>query len=251
MLFDENFEVFLANTEESKKLHYALRYQVYCQETQFEDSSQFCNQLEIDDLDRMSVHFIVKSKKTNEWLGAIRLIVSALDQLPAYGLLQKKSFYRQRMAEEVNRSQAQRAVEISRLCILGCYRKTGASLSKPNSGMRSGDKAITLRQQPEILLGLIRVAYTYCVNHQIDICLFTVTKSLAKIMQRLSLSFIQAGEEVEHRGLRAPYYTYIPSFLGNIHLKSQVAYDMFMREGYSLYNSGVSENKYLHRRGMI
>jgi len=240
MLFDDDFEVFLANTEESKKLHYALRYRVYCQETQFENSAQFSDQLETDDLDRLSVHFIARSKKTKEWLGAIRLIVSTLDELPAFNLLPENAFYRQRMKDEVNRSHARKAAEISRLCILGCYRKTGASLSNVQPQMEKEGDAVSMRQQPEVLLGLMRVAYKYCINNQIDICLFTITKSLAKIMQRLSLNFIQAGEEVEHRGLRAPYYTYIPSFLGNVHLKSQTTYEMFMREGYSFYDSRVA-----------
>ena len=40
-IFDHNYEVLLANTEESKNIHYKLRYQVYCDEMRFEDKNKF------------------------------------------------------------------------------------------------------------------------------------------------------------------------------------------------------------------
>ncbi len=36
-MFDDHFEVFLADTRESKEIHYSIRYQVYCEEMGFEN----------------------------------------------------------------------------------------------------------------------------------------------------------------------------------------------------------------------
>ncbi|HFE37532.1 MAG TPA: GNAT family N-acetyltransferase, partial [Gammaproteobacteria bacterium] len=177
MLFDSDFEVVLANTEESKKLHYALRYQVYCQEMQYEDAAQFADQMEKDELDTSSVHFIVRAKRTGEWLAAIRFIVGELETLPTYNLLPAGSFHQQRMAEGVRCSGARVALEISRMCILGSYRKTGASLSSHDGC--SNIYGVQRQRQPEVLLGLMRTAYAYCLSKQINICLFTITRSLA------------------------------------------------------------------------
>ena len=57
MIFDDRYEVFLADTPESKALHYQLRYQVYCEETGWERSPQFLQEkLERDDFDASSHH---------------------------------------------------------------------------------------------------------------------------------------------------------------------------------------------------
>lgn len=240
MLFDSEFEIILANTKESKKLHYALRYQVYCQEMGYEDPSQFSDELEVDSYDASSIHFIARSKRTKEWIGAIRLIVGELSSLPAFHL-SDPSFHQRRMQEELERSDSKVALEISRLCILGCYRKVGDSMSYGVTGKREVS-SVTRRRQPEVLLGLMRTAYAYCSVKKIDVCLFTISRSLARIMNNLDLNIIQAGEEIDHRGLRAPYYTHIPNFLGNIHLKSPASYSMFVsQKPYRLYDPSLPE----------
>ena len=59
-MFDDYFEVYLANNEEAKRVHYNTKYQVYCEEMGFENKANFSENCERDYWDNHSVHFIVK-----------------------------------------------------------------------------------------------------------------------------------------------------------------------------------------------
>lgn len=221
MFFDDEFEVFLANTDESRELHYQLRYQVYCQEMGFEDESLFESKLETDEFDEMSVHFIARSKLTNEWVGAIRLIVGGFQELPIFSFVDQL-FHQRRIEVGISNSGAKLAAEISRLCILERYRKADCSHKLIE---RRGEN-----RQPIILLGLIRAAYAYCLRYQVDVCLFMIKKSLARIMGSLALNITQLGDGVEYRGLRVPYCAHIPNFIDNLYQRSEGLHEMFVRD---------------------
>jgi N-acyl amino acid synthase of PEP-CTERM/exosortase system len=57
--FDTYFRAVSADTRELIDKAFALRYQVYCLERQFEDPSQQSAGLESDEFDRHSVHSLV------------------------------------------------------------------------------------------------------------------------------------------------------------------------------------------------
>ena len=82
-MFDDRYEVFLADTIQSMNLHYHLRYQVYHVETGWEsDENVVRKKLEIDRYDASSKHFLVRDRLTHEWVGGVRLVVSPFGQLP-------------------------------------------------------------------------------------------------------------------------------------------------------------------------
>src|SRR5262249_39871001 len=70
---------------------YALRYQVYCLERQFEDSSKQHRGLETDEFDRHSVHSLVFHRPQEEPIGTARLILPQArpNSLPIQELLKK------------------------------------------------------------------------------------------------------------------------------------------------------------------
>ena len=45
---NNSYEVILADTEESKSIHYNLRYQIFCMEKGFEEASKFQDKMEKD-----------------------------------------------------------------------------------------------------------------------------------------------------------------------------------------------------------
>ncbi|MGZ8186120.1 MAG: GNAT family N-acyltransferase, partial [Methylobacter sp.] len=81
-MFDDHFEFFLADTDESKEIHYSIRYQVYCEEMGFENKDDFPLEQEFDEYDNHSTHFIVRHKPTGHWVGAMRLIFKNGQPLP-------------------------------------------------------------------------------------------------------------------------------------------------------------------------
>ena len=89
-MFDNRYEVILADTAEARQIHYNLRYQVYCLEEEFESREAFPDQMERDTWDDNSVHFIVRCKETMEWLAEYDTFSSQLIFLKQVVPIEKK-----------------------------------------------------------------------------------------------------------------------------------------------------------------
>jgi N-acyl amino acid synthase of PEP-CTERM/exosortase system len=73
-MFDERYEVVVACTHVTRRIHHQIRYQVYCVEQGYEDPAQYPDQEEHDAWDEHAVHFLVRERSSGEWIGAMRLI---------------------------------------------------------------------------------------------------------------------------------------------------------------------------------
>jgi N-acyl-L-homoserine lactone synthetase len=180
MMFDDRYEVLLADTASSRDINYRLRYQVFCEEKGFEDSQRFKNRKEKDRYDDHAVHFLVRDKKSGRWIAAARLVIGPADYLPV-----------NRVAE-IDLSDLPPGTliaEFSRLLILEEYRQ-------PNGG---GDT------EPEVLLGLIRAAKEYCRRIHIDHWVFLCRRSICRILNSLGIAMDQIGPACMYRGVRFPY----------------------------------------------
>ena len=204
-MFDENFEVVLANTKTARRIHYQIRYQVYCLEEGFEDHRNFNNGEEKDGWDdEHSVHFLVRSKTTREWVAAMRLVSPTHNGLPLENVC---TIDATAAPENLGKS----AVEVSRLCILNHYRHTrprARDASQPDSqmGATPGDSPVKkLKYRSEIVMGLMRAAAAYCLDHKISYWYFLSTPAFARMMNILSFQLIELGPACNHRGKRKPY----------------------------------------------
>ena len=108
-MFDDRFETLVADTELSKAIHYNLGYQVYCLQRRFENPAAFPNQLETDIYDKNSVHFIVRHRKSGQWVGALRLVLAIPGELP---------LTRISTVDSMGSPPDTIAAEASRLCVL-------------------------------------------------------------------------------------------------------------------------------------
>ena len=84
--------VALADPPASKKLHYQLRYQVYCQKLAYEDPTQFPDGEERDQYDEHAVHFLAYDGRRGDWAGALRLVcyLSATDKVVGVEDIEKR-----------------------------------------------------------------------------------------------------------------------------------------------------------------
>lgn len=57
-MFDERYQIFLADTDESRRLHFKLRFEIYCIDRSFENHSKSPEQEEVDEADSHALHFI-------------------------------------------------------------------------------------------------------------------------------------------------------------------------------------------------
>jgi len=206
-MFDNHFEVFLADTEESKNIHYNIRYQVYCEEMGFENHEDFPEQMEYDEDDKRSVHFIVRSKGGGEWIGAMRLINKLDGQLPI-----EKSC---KINKNIIANDIFETVELSRLCLTKGVRRRMRDIDPPHGIEEVIDRsketkkvksiASGLKKNRLIIWGLIHAAAEYCYRTNKQNWYFVATSALAKVLRRGGLSLTNIGEPFQHRGERFPF----------------------------------------------
>ena len=235
-LFDRQYEVFLADTEASKNIHYNIRYQVYCDEMGYEDSSAFPDKLEFDEWDDHSAHFMVRHRQTGYWIGAVRLVHHRDCQFPFENWTQAE--------QKFSTNDYVSAVEMSRLCVLKDARKFAvkrfASFSDPIRHEHSADNKVTSlfehrNQQRKIMWGLNRAAVMYAKQNNIKCWYILVAPALAAFIRKERFKLTQIGKPCDHRGLRTPYRLDMDDILVNR------LWDHDYKLGYRLYSEVLEE----------
>lgn len=210
-MFDDNFEVFLADTEESKAIHYNIRYQVYCEEMGFENKDDFPLEQEYDEYDHNAIHFIVRQKPSNhnddQWIGAMRLIFKDSNPLPIEQHCDLQA--------PLHKLLSGQSVELSRLCLVKEIRRRFSDIDPPHGitdpqkEMQESDKVKLLhnnhRLNRSIIWGLIRAAVEYSHSNNVQNWLFLTTNALAKVLCKGGLELINIGEPCNHKGERFPF----------------------------------------------
>lgn len=216
---NRQFQVLLADTHEGLRLHYMIRYRVFCVETKYEDASVFPDKMETDQYDPHSVHFLVKMEGTGHWVAAMRLVLGFADTLP---LSEKTRFERQD-----GPAPGERTAEVSRLCVVGTLRRRKQEQATPHvvpwgrtqvDALSSGGVLHRLerRRESEILLRLISAATEYGREHHIRYYYAFMASSLMRILKKMGLRIIPIGPASVHRGPRWPCLIDLGNlFLGN------------------------------------
>lgn len=253
-MFDKRFEVFLADTQKAKELHYRLRYEVYCLERGWEDPGEFPDQMEMDEYDDNSVHFLVRERATGQWIAGLRLVLGSFKDLPVAQACDEGEALNVVPAEVLQ----QTAAEFSRLHILPEHRN-----GKVNS--KSADKKPAPGAGPgrasEVMLGMIRAARDYSDRHGIDSWYFITTRALGRVLQGIGLDLKAMDSAVEHHGIRQPFYGDLDVFFDPMAEKNPAAHAMFEKTkisevpGYRLFSeienqalvaNGTSARRYAH-----
>jgi N-acyl amino acid synthase of PEP-CTERM/exosortase system len=238
-MLEQGYDFYLADTDAGKSIHYRLRYQVYCLREKFEDPARYPKFLEQDEYDDASVHFIVRSRATGEWLGAMRLIVAPVEKLPVSRF---SSFDPANLAGV----SSTRVAEASRLCILLPTRPradfaTNASQTQKTPTASSHRNSDAL-QTSWIAVGLIRAARQYCLRNDIVHCFFLISDPLARILRRLGMEIGPVGSPCQHRGWRRPYIHNVKTGYQAMRTRSPELYKSFCRPtAYSNF-SGLEES---------
>lgn len=238
-MLNNHFQVLLADTQESLKLHYLIRYRVYCLETQYEEPKAFPDKMERDQYDNQSVHFLVREREAGKWVAAMRLVVGPTDVLP----FAKRCEYDKSKVPLAE----QRAAEISRLCVVGAFRRRKQEHETPyeipwgqgEKPISAGSKLRKLerRREPGILLGLIHAAVEYGRQHQIKHGYALMADPLARIMMSHGLRLVPIGPACEYRGVRRPFIIDTDSLFSDVPNQSNGISEAFRyRPAYEHYS---------------
>jgi N-acyl amino acid synthase of PEP-CTERM/exosortase system len=240
-MFDDHFEVFLADTEESKAIHYNIRYQVYCEEMGYENKENFPLEQEIDEYDNHSVHFIVRHKLSKEWIGATRLIIQKnKQQLPIELHCNLDTPFNSHFPGPI--------AEFSRLCLVKGIRRRTNDIDPPHGitdeslEVRETDKIKLIRNNHRInrsiIWGLIRAALEHSLNNNIQDILFLTTNALSKILTKGGFEMINIGEPCNHNGERFPYKVSINQ------LNNMAIWEKDYKNGFKYFSKIDTEHKF-------
>lgn len=223
------FRVVPALTDELRRENYRIRHEVYCRELGFEPLNP--EGIERDPFDAQSAHILVQSVSAGQFVGCARLVLT--DPQAPDALLP----FEQSCAAVLDRSivdpatlDRSRIAEISRLAVLGSYRRRRGEQDKPISLSEEDFGTETRPRQPylalAVYLGLLALARIHGVT-----TLFVLTEpKLVANLSRLGVRARSIGGEVQHRGTRVPSMMSLDEIIGNMNFLVRAIFEVISSE---------------------
>ena len=216
-LFETHFEVVPADQSHLLEKVFRIRHQVYCEELGFEPNRD--NQLEQDEFDKNSVHCLLLHKASQTYVGCVRLVL-ADSQAPELGFpFEQVCGSSPRWA--VDQAGRKRYGEISRLAITANFRRP-RNFVAPLNGMHPKLDARdeeARRLFPSIAVGLYLAVAAMGLSKGLDGVFAMMEPRLARQLSHFGIHCEQAGNAVEHRGTRVPYFISGNALLDNLKLE--------------------------------
>jgi len=202
--YRQYFELVPAYSDSLKDKVYRIRHQVYCEDLAFEP--QRPDQREYDDYDAHSLHLLIRSVQTGEFVGCTRIVrVRPTDPDHPLPFEQTCGSTLDRSIVDPTRLPRNSIAEVSRLAVISRYRKRKDDDKK--SPVPLSDADFGTPAQPRfpyipisLYLGTIELARLNNIK-----TLFVLTeRRLATHFKRLGVNIRTIGDPVEHRGERIP-----------------------------------------------
>ena len=196
-------EIRIAELEHSQdiNLSYELRYQVYCEDRGFLNKSNYPDNRETDQYDRISTHigcYFPSSDGVDQLAGSVRLVHQVDGHLPLLDYCTIDQRYRHLLKNRAD------VIEVSRMCVSSAFRRFTSEkiLESPISSRN------TMRHKASrsaFLLSLLKGVYQASKQRGITHWLIAVEASLFKILRKSSIYFDAIGPEIDYYGPVKPY----------------------------------------------
>ncbi len=205
--FGKYFEIVRATTPELRDHAFALRYQVYCVEKQFEDPAANPGEREFDAYDERAIHSLLLYRPTGEVAGTVRLI-------PPQDEAGDPGFPIQSVCAELEPWPDQmlppgRCGEISRFTVARRFRQraTDTLYGDASAGSRSGRApGPDRRSYPYVTIGLLRAVYEMSLEAGLTHWCAIMDPALLRLLARLGIRFTPLGPLVDYHGWRQPCF---------------------------------------------
>ena len=231
--FKTYFEMVPARTAALKKEVYKLRFQVYCNEVQFEDPDSFPDGLETDEFDEQSIHYLIRHKQTDSYAATTRLILpdaqnpekpfpieihSTIDNLePIQGFPRKK------------------LAEISRFCVSKDFKRRKSDNANTTTGIDEKSVEQYTKEEkrtfPHITIALIACQIVASEEQDIHRWFAVMEPALFRFLSVLGIRFTKIGPVIEYHGKREPGIIKICDLLNGVKEKNPPLWHMLTNDG--------------------
>lgn len=202
MAFSQYFEIVPALSDVLKDHVYAIRHQVYCDELAYEP--QRPDRREHDEYDERSLHVLIRSVRSGEFIGCTRIIRPAQPPLDVLPFEKVCDAALDRSVVDPRRLPRDTIAEVSRLAVIGRFRRRKG---EERAALPLSDSDFGTAAQPRfpyIPIGLYLATVELARLHDISTLFMLTEERLANHFSRLGVNVTAIGVPVEHRGTRIP-----------------------------------------------
>lgn len=220
--FHRHFEILAGASAPLVEAVQALRYQVYCLETGFEEASNFSDGRERDDFDPHSVHGLIRLRGTRVPLATVRLVLADQDKakqpLPMEfhcgDLLEEAAPWlggipRGSLAEISRFAVSKQAMRQSRIAAHGDSR----------------------RFMLQVTLGLFHAIVRMSADHGVRYWYAVMEPALLRLLSRFGIEFRKLGGLVDYHGWRQPCVGDVDEVLAGIYERRRDVWDFITDAG--------------------
>lgn len=202
--FREQFQILVADTNELKDEVFKIRYEVYCQELNYESTEKFPSFLEVDNYDEHSIHCLLKHRQSNTYTGCIRLVFPDTEN-PERSLPLTRAC---QLELDLSQLPPHSYGEVSRLAVRGQFRRRTGEAQTPGGLLifpHQTNDPQEKRGFPIIALSLYLAATCLGIETGMERVFVLMEPRLARHLRYFGFYFTQIGDFVEFHGKRGPY----------------------------------------------
>jgi len=206
--FIKYFKLIYANSAELMSEVHKIRYDVFCTELELEKGCP--PDVEADDFDPYSYHYLLQHRASKKFAGTIRMVLPPADRPELKTPIEKFCFDAIDLSIlDITKLPRGSFAEVSRLAVPASFRKRAGESGKPYiiRNEKKADPSSDNRSNfPHIAIGLYLAAASLFTLKQLNYIFVMVEPRLARSLKRVGLYFEQMGAVIDYHGQRAPFY---------------------------------------------
>jgi len=202
--FRKTFSIHPAASDTDRESIFHIRYQVYCQEFEYEKLPEHMGEREMDEYDAQSSHCLLEHKASNRPIGCARLVL-----VDPQHLERPLPFWKY-CPQAIDTSKFNPAVfkpgqlaEFSRIAIIEEFRRREKIASRSSKPSVSHNRRYS--DFPVIPVCLFLASLSMLLNSEAEYGVAMMEPKLVRLLRKYGILFESIGNAVEYHGLRAPY----------------------------------------------
>ncbi len=243
--FNGYFEMVPALSDALKHEVYKLRYQVYCIENSFENPDDYPDNLEFDEFDEHSVHYLIRHRKSGEYAATVRLILpDANNPDKLFPLEIHCEIDNIAMMQLIDR---QHLGEVSRLCVSKAFRKRKndpQALVTNDSDPQDFFSLDERRTFSLISVALIACTVKASYENQIHYSYGSMEPPWFRLVSALGINFKKIGPLVDYHGERWPAIIKVTDMIDSVAKKNPDIWHLLTNNGAFLQAKHYNSQQY-------